>query len=135
MSGIEDEHFRRFLSFEKDVKLIDDVVELVCRDFDRIRQVSLIFIVQTEFSRKTLFSFQSGQPRENCETFLDDLRARAERCRSDLQTFSSMAKNVQVAGSEPDSLRKKHQVISIIEVNQDSRFRLLFSDLFKYTGV
>jgi hypothetical protein len=37
--GTEDEHFRRLLEIEKDVKLIDDVLELICRDFDRIQQV------------------------------------------------------------------------------------------------
>lgn len=40
LSGEEDEHFRRFLAVEKDVKLIDDVLELVCRDFDNIQQVA-----------------------------------------------------------------------------------------------
>ena len=40
LSGEEDEHFRRFLTVEKDVKLIDDVLELVCRDFDNIQQVA-----------------------------------------------------------------------------------------------
>jgi hypothetical protein len=37
--GTEDEHFRRLLSIEKDVKLIDDVLELVCQDFERLKEV------------------------------------------------------------------------------------------------
>lgn len=42
LSGKEDDHFRRLLSTEKDVKLIDDVLELVCRDFEHIKEVRKI---------------------------------------------------------------------------------------------
>lgn len=38
----EDANFQRLLSIEKDVKLIDDVLELVCRDFENIKNVKKI---------------------------------------------------------------------------------------------
>lgn len=40
MSGTEDDHFRRLLGIEKDIKLIDDVLELICRDFENIKRVT-----------------------------------------------------------------------------------------------
>jgi hypothetical protein len=43
LTGTEDEHFRRLLDIEKDVKLIDDVLELVCSDFENLKQVGNIF--------------------------------------------------------------------------------------------
>lgn len=41
--GTEDDNFRRLLDIEKDVKLIDDVLELVCRDFESLKQVKNSF--------------------------------------------------------------------------------------------
>lgn len=39
LTGLEDEHFRRLIDVEKHVKLIDEVLELVCRDFEKLKQV------------------------------------------------------------------------------------------------
>lgn len=50
------------------------------------------------------------------ERLLDDLRARAERCRSDLQTFHSLITQLPVESYEPDASRKKNDVTGLIRV-------------------
>ncbi|CAF1216626.1 unnamed protein product [Adineta steineri] len=95
LSGPEDDHFRRLLSIEKDVKLIDDVLELLCRDFENIKQ--------------------SQQTRNQCDHILSDLQSRTERCQTDLKTFASIAKNLNVDRSEQDASRKKKEVVELIE--------------------
>ncbi|CAF2507059.1 unnamed protein product [Rotaria sp. Silwood2] len=99
LTGIEDEHFRRLLSIEKDVKVINDVIELVCRDFENLKQ--------------------SRQSRDLCEHLLRDLQAHGERCRSDLKTFQSIASNLKVEQFELDSYRKKNQVNALIRDRLD----------------
>ncbi|CAF3888873.1 unnamed protein product [Rotaria sordida] len=95
LTGIEDEHFRRLLSVEKDVKVINDVIELVCRDFENLKQ--------------------SQQSRDRCEQLLRDLQSHGERCRSDLKTFQSIASNLKIEQSEIDAYRKKNQVNALIQ--------------------
>ncbi|UJR10134.1 hypothetical protein I4U23_014353 [Adineta vaga] len=99
LSGKEDDNFRRLLSVEKDVKLIDDVLELVCRDFENIKQ--------------------SQQTRNQCDHILNDLKSRGERCRSDLQTFESIVRNLNVGSNEQDALRKKKEIAGLIEDRLD----------------
>ncbi|CAF0970952.1 unnamed protein product [Rotaria sp. Silwood1] len=91
----EDRHFQRLLSIEKDVKLIDDVLELVCRDFENIKQ--------------------SQQPRNKCEHFLHDLQGRTERCQNDLKTFQTITNDLNVDTTEVHASRKKNEVVALIK--------------------
>ncbi|CAF3113522.1 unnamed protein product [Rotaria sp. Silwood2] len=92
----EDRHFQRLLGIEKDVKLIDDVLELVCRDFEKIKQ--------------------SQQLRNQCEHFLHDLQARTERCQNDLKTFQSITNDLNMESTETHASRKKNEVLALIKV-------------------
>ncbi|CAF1206135.1 unnamed protein product [Rotaria sordida] len=109
----EDSHFQRLLSIEKDIKLIDDVLELVCRDFENIKQ--------------------SQQSRNKCEHFLYDLQTRTERCQTDLKTFQSVANNLNIDTTENDATRKKNEVIALIQDRIDISSNII-SAISSYQG-
>ncbi|CAF0739243.1 unnamed protein product [Didymodactylos carnosus] len=99
LKGAEDTHYGRLLSIEKDVQLIDDVLELICRDFEKIKG-------------------NATNPRQ-CSNLLVDLHARAQRCNQDLNKFDQVANNVTVDSSEYEALRKKNEVLNRIKDRLD----------------
>ncbi|CAF1034832.1 unnamed protein product [Rotaria magnacalcarata] len=99
LAGLEDEHFRRLLSIEKNAEIINDVIGVVCRDFENLKK--------------------SQQPRNQCTQLLQDLKAHSERCRSDLKTFQSLANDLKIDSSELDAYRKKDQVVRLIRDRLD----------------
>lgn len=113
LTGKEDDDFRRLLGIEKDVKLIDDVLELVCRDFENIKHVRRYLNTIEQFNRV----YQGQQTRNQCGHLLNDLQARGERCRADLKTFESVTNNLNIDSNEKDALRKKKEVVALIQVN------------------
>ncbi|CAF2973982.1 unnamed protein product [Rotaria socialis] len=109
----EDGHFQRLLTIEKDVKLIDDVLELVCRDFENIKQ--------------------SQQPRSRCEHFLFDLQQRGERAQTDLKAFQSITNNLNLDTSEMHALKKRSQVAALIQDRIDVSSNII-SAISSYQG-
>ncbi|CAF0932453.1 unnamed protein product [Adineta steineri] len=113
LTGTEEEHFGHLLNLERDVKVIDGLLELICNEFKHFQH--------------------RNEPRNQNERYLHDLYVRSERCRSDFQTFQSIAMNINITPSAHDAYRKKNEINALIRDRIDISSNVI-SAITSYQG-
>ncbi|UJR35903.1 hypothetical protein I4U23_028646 [Adineta vaga] len=113
LTGSHEEHFRHLLSTEKDVKALDVLLGRICSELENLKQ--------------------RQPPRDQCEQYLENLYARSEHCRSNLQAFQSQIMNINVSPSESESYRTKNELNSLIRDRLDIVSNVLYT-ISSYQG-